>query len=68
MLSDEEKDTYTHLKEVLLKSLSPDTEEDRLSTQEELAHRHFREGQESIDELARDIEKLLDKASPGLPT
>ena len=66
-LSDEEKDTYTHLKEALLRSLNPDTEEDRLSAREELARRRFREGQESVDELARDIEKLLDKSSPGLP-
>ena len=33
-LSDEEKDTYTQLKEALLRTLSPDTEEDRLSTRE----------------------------------
>ena len=33
---------------------------------ERLAQRCLREG-ESIDELARDLEKLLEKASPGLP-
>ena len=54
-LPDEEKDTYTHLKEALLRSLNPDTEEDRLSAREELARQCFRKGQESIDELARDI-------------
>ena len=29
--------------------------------------RRFREGCESIDELARDLERMLDKSSPGLP-
>ena len=66
-LSDEEKDTYANLKQALLGSLSPDTEEDRLCAREELAHRRFREGQESVDELARDLEELLDKASPERP-
>ena len=31
------------------------------------ARRRLKEGQESIDELARDVEKLLEKASPDLP-
>ena len=66
-LPDASTDTYEHLKEALLSSLSPDTEEDRLSAREELSQRKLREGQESVDELARDIERLLDKASPGLP-
>ena len=50
-----------------MSSLSPDTEEDRLSAHEELSQRKLREGQESINELARDIKRLFDKASPGLP-
>ena len=58
---------YAHLKTALLKRLCPDTEEDRMSAREELARRRLREEQESVDELARDIEKLLDRASPGLP-
>ena len=49
-----------------MERLSPDTDEDRLTTQDELSKRRLRD-QESVDELARDIEKLLDKASPGLP-
>ena len=36
------------------------------SSPQRLSKRHLREG-ESVDELARDIEKLLDQASPGLP-
>ena len=60
-------DTYAHLKEALLSRLSPDTEEDRQSARDELGRRKLRENQESIDELARDIEKLFDSASPGLP-
>ena len=34
---------------------------------EQLMLRRFREGCESIDELARDLEGMLDKSSPGLP-
>lgn len=66
-LPDASIDTYEHLKEALLRSLSPDTEEDRQTAHDELGCRKLREGQESVDELARDIEKLLDRASPGLP-
>ena len=61
-------DTYDHLKNALLQCLSPDTEEDRLATQEGLSRRKLQKGRESIDELARDLEKLLDKSSSGLPT
>ena len=60
-------DTYAHLKEALLSRLSPNTEEDRQSARDELGRRKLRENQESIDELARNIEKLFDSASPGLP-
>ena len=66
-LPDAITDTYGHLKASLLKGLSPDTEEDRTSAREELSRRKLRENQESVDELARDIERLLDKACPGLP-
>ena len=66
-LGERQTDTYAHLKTALLKRLSPDTEEDRLSAREELAKRRLREEQESVDELAHDLEKLLDRASPGLP-
>ena len=67
VLGERQTDTYAHLKTALLKRLSPDTEEDRLSAREELAKRRLREEQESVDELAHDLEKLLDRASPGLP-
>jgi len=66
-LGEDETDSYDHLKAALLKRLSPDTEEDRLTAHEQLFRRKLREGGESIDELARDLERLLDKASPGLP-
>jgi len=66
-LPDTSTNTYTHLKEALLSRLSPDTEEDRQSTRDELGQRKLHENQESIDELAKDLEKLLDVASAGLP-
>ena len=66
-LGERQTDTYAHLKTALLKRLSPDTEEDRLSAREELAKRRLCEEQESVDALAHDLEKLLDRASPGLP-
>jgi len=66
-LPDTSTDTYAHLKEALLSKLSPDTEEDRQCARDELGRRKLREGQESVDELAKDLEKLLDVASPGLP-
>lgn len=66
-LPDADTGTYAHLKAALLSRLSPDTDEDRLSARDALARRRLREDRESVDELARDIEKLLDKASPGLP-
>ena len=66
-LGEDSTDTYAHLKTALLQRLSPDTEEDRLAARELLSKRKLQEGRESIDEVARDLEKLLDKASPGLP-
>ena len=66
-LSDAETDTYEHLKTALLSRLSPDTVEERLIAREELNRRKFVEGRESIDKMARCIERLLDRASPGLP-
>ena len=59
-------DTYEHLKAAILKRLCPDTEEDRIVAREKLSRRRLREG-ESVDEIAREVEKLLDQASPGLP-
>ena len=66
-LPDTDTDTYDHLKKALLDRLNPDTDEDRMSARDALSRRRLREDRESVDELARDIEKLLDKASPGLP-
>ena len=66
-LSEAEIDTYEHLKTALLARLSPDTAEERLIAREELSHKKFVEGRESNDELARCIERLVDKTSPGLP-
>ena len=65
-LGEADTDSYEHLKAALLRRLSPDTEEDRLAARERLSVRRFRDGAESIDELARKLERLLDRASPGL--
>ncbi len=67
-LSEEQVGTYTRLKKELLARLSPDTEEDRLCAREQLSKRRLHEDRESVDELARDLEKLLDKAAPDLPS
>ena len=48
--------------------MDPDTDEHWLATRGQLSHRRLREGVESIDELARDLDNLIDQASPGLPT
>ena len=66
-LSEETLDTYDHLKTALRERLNPDTEEDRLAAREQLVKRKLRVEAESIDELARDLERLLDRASPNLP-
>jgi len=52
-LGEDETDSYDHLKAALL---SPDTEEDHLTAREQLSRRKLREGGESIDELAHDLE------------
>jgi len=66
-LGDDDKETYAKLKKAILDRLNPDSDEHRLAAREQLSQRRLREGVESIDELARDLEKLLDHASPGLP-
>ena len=66
-LSEAETDTYAHLKTKMLARLSPDTAEERLIARKELSRKKFVERRESIDELACCIERLVDKASPGLP-
>ena len=58
---------YAHLKHALLQRLSSDTEEDHLAVCEQLSRRKLKEGRGSIDKAAHDLEKLLDKVSPGLP-
>ena len=65
-MTDEKTDTYAYLKEALLQQLRPDTDEERLIACDKLSRRRLREGQDSIDKLARDIKKLLEKASPNL--
>ena len=67
VLPDLETNTYAHLKQALLSRLSPDTDEDWLSVREALSQRRLRQDRESIDELARDLKGLLDKASTKLP-
>jgi len=59
-------ESTAHMKEALLSRRSPDTEEDRQSASDKLGQQKLRENKKSIDKLARDIEKLLESASPGL--
>ena len=59
-LRDADKETYAKLKKAILDQLDPDMDEYRLLP-ETVIHRRLREGVESIDELARDLEKLLDQ-------
>ena len=60
-LRDADKETYAKLKKAILNRLDPDTDEHWLAARDQLSHRRLREGVESIDELARDLEKLLDQ-------
>ena len=66
-LGETDNASYEALKKAIISRLNPDTDEDRLAAREQLTHRRLREGIESLDELARDIETLLDRSSPGLP-
>ena len=66
-LREDDNASYDALKNAMISRLNPDTDEDRLAAHEQLTGRRFRERGESIDELAQDIEKLLDRSSPGLP-
>ena len=52
--------SYEALKKAIISRLNPDTDEDCLAAREQLTHRRLQEGTESLDELARDIETLLD--------
>lgn len=65
-LGEVEKDTYAHLKTAMTERLNPDTDENCMVARKQLMLRQFREGCESIDELARDLERILDKSLPGL--
>ena len=60
-------DTYDHLKTALHECLNPNTEEDQLAAHEQLVRRKLRVEAESINKLARNLERLLDRASPNLP-
>ena len=66
-LSEDEKDMYEHLKAAMMERLNLDTDENRMVACEQLMLRRFREGCKSVDKLARDLERMLDKISPGLP-
>lgn len=54
-------------RQLSLKWLSLNINEDWLSSWEELARRRLHQEQMSADGLACDVERLLDRASPGLP-
>ena len=64
-LGEDDNASYDALKNAMISRLNSDTGEDHLAACEQLTRRCFQEGGESIDELARDIEKLLDRSSPG---
>ena len=66
-LGEESTNTYAYLKSALLHCLCPNTKEDCVEACEQLSKRKLQEGKESIDEVACDLDKLLNKASPGLP-
>ena len=66
-LGEADNESYDALKGAIISRLNPDTDEDRLAAREQLTRRRYREGSESIDELAQDIEKLLNRLLPGLP-
>ena len=68
VLTEAQTDTYDHVKEALLSQLSPNTDEDRACAREQLAQRKLHEDRESVDELARDLERLLDKVFPQSET
>ena len=59
--------TYAYLRSTLLQRMCPNFEEDCLAAHQQLSKRKLQERRESIDKVACDLEKLLDKASPGLP-
>ena len=67
LLGEDDNESYNALKGTIINRPNPDTDKDHLAAREQLTRRHFWEGGESIDELARDIEKFLDQSSPGLP-
>ena len=57
--SGEQTQMYPNLKKTILERLSPDKDENRLTTQDELFKRQLGNW-ESVDELARGIKKLLE--------
>ena len=64
-LGETDNASYDALKKAIISRLNPDTDEDHLAAREQLTHRCLQEGIGSLDELARDIETLLDRSSPG---
>ena len=58
---------YKHFKQALFRGFSTNNEEDRQSTHESLSQVILHENLESINELTKDTERLLDKAFPSLP-
>ena len=56
-VSDANKETYAKLKKAILDRLDPDTDEHHLAARDQLFQRRLHEGVESIDEMARDLDK-----------
>ena len=67
LLGEADNESYNALKGAIISCLNPDTDQDYLAACKQLTCRHYLKGGESIDELAQDIEKPLDRSLPGLP-
>ena len=64
-LLDADSGTYAALEAALKKVFTPRTEESRRLAHSQLASRRLKEG-EDLDIFVRDLERLLDKAYPGI--
>eukprot|EP00731_Ephydatia_muelleri_P012043 Em0006g937a len=63
-LKDNKMDTYEHMKQAILKRLHLDTGEGRIYA---AIKQTLNPNKESTDKLARNLECLLDRVTPGLP-
>ena len=64
-LRDADKATYPALKTAMIRAFAPDTAERRRLAHQQYVSRRWKSG-ESMEECARALERLLDKAMPGI--